>query len=186
MPDLELQGHARPVSSSQGKEPQVPHTMQLIILPALPPEGEDQQVKYRHIFKDIYLHRNMIVDKEVIDMCYGISIYFEWKNHIRQTLTVLIYMMDRMGGKQIRNWVIQSKLEKKVIIDQNIRDAGYHFIRENGPRTNNTNQFMEWTTIQIRPSGRSRTGKKARSSPFCKTICEDDKMPRAWNTGLSY
>ncbi|CAE7240867.1 unnamed protein product [Symbiodinium sp. CCMP2592] len=113
-------------------EPQVSYTMQLIILPATPPE--DQR-------------------SEAIKMCDGISMRFEWGTHTRQALIGLTYMLDNMGGMQIRNWVIQPKFEKKLTVDQTARDAGYRFIKEHGPKTNNANQFMEWTDNQIHTVG---------------------------------
>ena len=119
------------------KEPQVPYTMQLIILTALPPDDvpADTSETYVHVFKHVYLHKNKVIAKECMNMCYGIA------------------MMDRMGGKQIRNWILQPKFEKKVPMDQSASDAGYRFIRENGPESNNRNQFMEWTDTQIHTAG---------------------------------
>ena len=134
-------------------EPQVPYIMQIVILPATPPEGGDPNSKYVHIFKHVYLHRTKIHAGEAVKMCYGISMRFEWGTHTRQALVGLTYMLDKMGGMQIRNWVIQPKFEKRVTVDQSARDAGYRFIKDHGPKTNNANQFMEWTDNQIHTPG---------------------------------
>ena len=41
----------------------------------------------------------------------------------------------------------------KMAPDAKARQAGYHFIRDHGPRCNNQNQFMEWTDDQIHTPG---------------------------------
>ncbi|CAE7034963.1 GIP [Symbiodinium sp. CCMP2592] len=84
------------------QEPQVSYTMQLIILPATPPEGEDPNSKYVHILKHVYLQRNKINASEAIKMCYGISMRFEWGTHTRQALIGLTYMLDKMGDAGYR------------------------------------------------------------------------------------
>ena len=136
-------------------EPKVPYTMQIVILPASPPEdaAADDDGTYIHVFKHVYLHRNKMTARECIDMCYGIALRFEWGTHTRAALMALNYMIDGMGGKQIRYWFVQPKFEKKVTVDQSARDAGYKFIRDMGPRANNLNQFMEWTDTQIHTVG---------------------------------
>ncbi|CAE7830488.1 unnamed protein product [Symbiodinium necroappetens] len=62
-------------------------------------------------------------------------------------------MMDRMGGRQLRHWIIKPRFEKKLTIDQQQREEGYQFIRDFGPKANNCNQFMEWTDEQIHTPG---------------------------------
>ena len=68
-------------------------------------------------------------------------------------LLAMNYMLDKMGDMQIRHWVVQPKFTKKQTIDSAARNAGYQFIRDKGPRSNNRNQFMEWTDEQIHPPG---------------------------------
>ena len=63
------------------------------------------------------------------------------------------YMLDLMGGRQIRHWVVQPKFPKKQTMDSAARSAGYQFIRDKGPKSNNRNQFMEWTDEQIHTPG---------------------------------
>ncbi|OLP77444.1 hypothetical protein AK812_SmicGene42497 [Symbiodinium microadriaticum] len=135
------------------QEPKMSYTMQIIILPATPPAGEDPNSKYVHILKHVYLHRNKINASEAIKMCHGIPMRFEWGTHTRQALIGLTYMLDKLGGMQIRNWVTQPKFGKRVTVDQSARDAGYRFIKDHGPKTNNANQFMEWTDNQIHTAG---------------------------------
>ena len=68
-------------------------------------------------------------------------------------LLAMNYMLDLMGGMKIRHWVVQPKLTKKQTIDNAARSAGYQFIRDKGPKSNNKNQFMEWTDEQIHTAG---------------------------------
>ena len=68
-------------------------------------------------------------------------------------LLAMNYMLDLMGGMQIRHWVVQPKFTKKQTIDNAARSAGYQFIRDKGPKSNNKNQFMEWTDEQIHTAG---------------------------------
>ena len=135
--------------------PKVPYTVQMIILPASPPPDCDPATtdSYVHIFKHVYLHRNKANAKDCIDMCFGLALKFDWGTHTRLALMALTYMMDKMGGKQIRDWVVQPKFEKKATIDEDARKAGYRFIREHGLQANNVNQFMEWTDTKIHEAG---------------------------------
>ena len=135
------------------KEPPVPYTMQVIIQSTQPPPDGDAHGTYFHIFKHIYLHRNKIPAKDCVEMCQGNPLRFDWGSQTRLALMGLNYMLDKMGGKQLRHWVIKPKYEKKITVDQQAREEGYKFIREFGPRSNNRNQFMEWTDEQIHLAG---------------------------------
>ena len=101
-------------------EPKVPYTMQLVILPATKPEDapNDDDGRYIHVFKHVYLHRNKLYAKECIDMCCGLALRFEWGTQTRPALMALNYMIDSMGGKQIRHWISQPKFQKKLTVDQ--------------------------------------------------------------------
>ena len=101
------------------------------------------------------MHRNKITAKECMKMCYGIALKFDWGTHNSQGLIRLAYMMDRMGGKLIGNCILQPKFEKKVTIDRSARDAGYRFIRENGPKSNNRLGSVSpdpWSILVFGPS----------------------------------
>ena len=49
-------------------------------------------------------------------------------------------MLDKMGGKQLRFWVIKAEFEKKITVDQQAREEGYKFTRELGPRATRRQQ----------------------------------------------
>ena len=85
--------------------------------------------------------------------CHGFPVRFEWGSQTRLALTGLNFMLDRIGGIHVRLWSIAPKFEKKLAPDAHARQAGYHFIRDHGPRSNNRNQFMEWTDDQIHTPG---------------------------------
>ena len=135
------------------KEPTVPYTMQIIIQSAQPPADGDAHGYYVHIFKHVYLHRNKVPGLDCVDMCYGNPLRFDWGHQTRAALMGLNFMLDKMGGKQLRFWVIKPKYEKRITVDQQAREEGYKFIREFGPRANNRNQFMEWTDEQVNTPG---------------------------------
>ena len=142
-----------PPPFSLKKEPSVPYTLQIIIQSAAPPPKGDPNGAYVHIFKHVYLHRNKVSASECVQMCWSNPLRFDWGNQPRVALMALNFMLDKMGGKQVRFWLIKPKYEKKVSLDQQAREDGYKFIREFGPRTNNRNQFMEWTYEQINTPG---------------------------------
>ena len=135
------------------KEPSVPYTMQIIIQSSEPPAGGDPNGSYFHIFKHVYLHRNKLTAADCVAMCHGTSLRFEWGHRTRVALMGLNFMMDKMGGKQLRFWVLKPKYEKKITVDQQAREEGYKFIRDFGPKANNRNQFMEWTDEHINMPG---------------------------------
>ena len=127
-------------------EPNVPYSIQIIVRPALRPP--DQEKKYFDILKHIYLHRNKVFSKDILTYCHGHALRFDWGQQVRTGLMAFNYMFDRVGGMQIRLWTIAPKFEKK-----HAREEGYKFIRDHGPRSNNKNQFMEWTDEQVHMPG---------------------------------
>ena len=132
-------------------EPKVPYSMQFVIVPSYLPPDEDHA--YVDIFKHVYLHKNKVSSNECISCCQGIPVRFDWGSQVRAGLSGMNYMLDRVGGMQVRLWTIQPKFEKKMTLDQNAREVGYQFIRDHGPRSNNRNQFMEWTDEQVHLAG---------------------------------
>ena len=87
------------------------------------------------------------------EACRGVAHWWDHGRHFRVGLLAMKYMLDLMGGMQIRHWVVQPKFTKKQTIDNAARSAGYQFIRDKGPKSNNKNQFMEWTDEQIHTAG---------------------------------
>lgn len=114
--------------------------MQLVIVPSFLPPDEDHA--YVEIFKNVYLHKNKVPSNECMSFCHGIAVRFDCGSQVRLGLTGMNYMLVRL-------WTFQPKFEKKMVLDQTARQAGYQFIRDHGPRSNNRNQFMEWTGEQV-------------------------------------
>ena len=133
------------------KEPTVPYSLQIVVLPAAFPPN--QEVKFVNIVKHVYLYRNKLTSKECLETCQGSAFKFDWGQHVRVALMALNYMMDRMGGMQLRLWTIKPKFEKKATLDQQARELGYRFICEKGPRSKNKSQVMEWTDEQVNTPG---------------------------------
>ena len=132
-------------------EPTVPYSMQIIVVPSVMPP--DATGKYFHVFKHIYLHKNKLWSKDCMSLCHGSPLKFDWLRQPRLGLMALNHMLDRVGGMQVRIWSISPKFEKKTTLDQSVRQEGYKFIRDFGPRSNNRNQFMEWADEQIHTPG---------------------------------
>ena len=142
-----------PAPFGLAKLPNVPFTVQLIILPSEVPENGDRHATCFHIFKHVYLHRNKASARDCVAACLGNPMRLEWGSSPRLGLAAPNYMMDRMGGGQLRHWIIKPRFEKKLTIDQQQRAEGYQFIRDFGPKANNRNQFVEWTDEQIHMPG---------------------------------
>ena len=94
-------------------------------------------------------------------------------------LLAMNYMFDLMGGMQMRHWVVQPKFTKKQTIDNAARSAGYQFIRDKGPKSNNKNQFMELTDEQIHTAGSPlKIGMKEKSLQPGRTFLEPQGLRR--------
>ena len=135
------------------KEPTVPHYTQIVILPSTSPQQQASEDKRVRIIKHVYLNKNKIFSKDCMDMCFGQPMKINWGNFSRNGLVAFNYLLDNMRGKQCRHWMVSPKFEKKATSEQAGRDAGYRFIGDRGPRSNNKNQFMEWTDEHINLAG---------------------------------
>ena len=145
--------HNLPEPFSLKSDLPVPILMQIVIVPTTPVENADPQAKYVNIVKHIYLHKNKLPISMCVESCRGVTHKWDYGKHFRVGLLAMNYMLDMMGGMQVRHWVIQPKFSKKQTLDTQARTEGYRFIREKGPRSNNRNQFMEWTDEHIHTAG---------------------------------
>lgn len=60
------------------------------------------------------------------------------------------HMMDLLGGFQVRYWQVVAKgLAKTSAMTTTARAVGFKFIKEEGPKANNGNQFVEWTEHHV-------------------------------------
>lgn len=103
-----------PAPFSLDGAPPVPFVTQIMLLRVAPPEdADDPDATYVHILKHVYLHKNKIAAQVCINLCRGICHKFVRGNNFRAGLLAANYMMDQMGGFQVRFWTIQAKMQKK-------------------------------------------------------------------------
>ena len=166
------------------KEPSVPYTMQIIIQSSEPPAGGDPNGSYFHVFKHVYLHRNKLTAADCVAMCHGTSLRFEWGHHTRVALTGLNFMMDKMGGKQLRFWVLKPKYEKKSLWtnrpEKKATSSSGTLAQRPIIATNSWSGRMNTSTCL---GARSRVGQRGRSRKHCTITCAAGRMRSRWNTG---
>ena len=101
--------------------------MQFIIVPCSPPDDAEPGQEYATIVKHIYLHKTKIAVTLCMNACAGVCYKIEYGRYFRAGLSALNYMFDRMGGMQVRHWVLQAKAGKKPTQDNMARNEGYRF-----------------------------------------------------------
>ena len=99
-------------------ELQVPHIMQIVIQFAQPPSDGDTNGAYFHILKHAYLYRNNFLAPDCVDMCGGNPLRLDRRHPTKLALASPNFMLDKMGGKQLRLWLTKPEFEKKVTADQ--------------------------------------------------------------------
>ena len=135
--------------------------MQIIMVHVEPPdEADDPNAHYVPILKHVYLYKNKISSNICVQLCRGVCHRFDWGNNFRVGLLAANYMLDQVGGFQVRFSAIQAKVPKRNTQDAIAREQGYKFIREKGPRSNNRNQFMGGRTKRFTPKAVPSTGGK--------------------------
>eukprot|EP00959_Pyramimonas_sp_CCMP1952_P013458 283857-Pyramimonas_sp.AAC.1 len=116
--------------------------MQLHILPK-DANGEQHALKYVRFDNKVQTD----IAKDIFVAGRAPTIHWGSSADTKTPLKLFHYMMDRLGGVQIRHWV-QPPAAAAVGgggYDKEKRRAGYRLIKEFGPRANNRNQFAEWT-----------------------------------------
>ncbi|CAK0808270.1 unnamed protein product [Prorocentrum cordatum] len=138
---------ALPAPFKPNKDPgELAFTMQLYILPK---EGNGHQfvLKYARFQDKVRTD----IAKEIFVAGRALTIHWGSSADNNAPLKLFYYMMDRLGGVQIRHWAQPSVVATVGggNYDKGKRKAGFRFIEEFGPRANNRNQFVEWTDEQI-------------------------------------
>ena len=122
--------------------PTTPYTMQLCILPH---DGNTTLVLKHVNFNGVKV--NAVLVKS---MCIGQPCVLDYGKHLRIGGAAFNHMLDQLGGFQIRYWTLAPKgTPKSSIISAEARRAGFEFIRKFGPKSNNENQFVEWTEHHV-------------------------------------
>ncbi|CAK0862483.1 unnamed protein product, partial [Prorocentrum cordatum] len=138
---------ALPAPFKPNKDPgELAFTMQLYILPK---EGNGHQfvLKYARFQDKVRTD----IAKEIFVAGRALTIHWGSSADNNTPLKLFYYMMDRLGGVQIRHWAQPSVVAAVGggNYDKGKRKAGFRFIEEFGPRANNRNQFVEWTDEKI-------------------------------------
>ena len=127
------------------EEPSIPYTMQLIIHK----EDDDTHTVLKHL---IFAPNKMHVTA-IKRFCYGQAMQISYGKNFQTGSVAVQYMMERLGGFQVRYYTLTPKAVAKTHPDRDVRKKGYTFIRERGPKANNLNQFVEWTDEWINAEG---------------------------------
>ncbi|CAK0820171.1 unnamed protein product [Prorocentrum cordatum] len=138
---------ALPAPFKPNKDPgEIAFTMQLCILPK-DANGEQYALKYVRFDN----RARADIAKDIFVAGRALTIHWGSSADTKTPLKLFHYMMDRLGGVQIRHWVQPSvpAAAGGGGYDREKRRAGYRFIEEFGPRANNRNQFARWTDEQI-------------------------------------
>ena len=107
------------------EEPSIPYTMQLIILK----EDDDTHTVLKHL---IFAPNKMHVTA-IKRFCYGQAMQISYGKNFQTGSVAVQYMMERLGGFQVRYYTLTPKAVAKTHPDRDVRKKGYTFIRERGP-----------------------------------------------------
>ncbi|CAK0882404.1 unnamed protein product [Prorocentrum cordatum] len=138
---------ALPPPFKPNKDPgEIAFTMQLYILPK-DPNGDQHVLKYVRFQDKVRTD----IAKEIFVAGTALSVHWGNSKDIRTPLKLFLYMMERLGGVQIRHWAQPSVVAAIAGggYDKGKRTAGFRFIEEYGPKANKRNQFVEWTDEMI-------------------------------------
>ncbi|CAK0862811.1 unnamed protein product [Prorocentrum cordatum] len=118
---------------------EIAFTMQLHILPK---DANGEQ----HALKNVRFDNKVRTDiaKDIFVAGRALTIHWESSADTKTPLKLFHYVVDRLGGVQIRHWVRPSAAAAVGGggCDEEKRRAGYRFIEEFGPRANNRNQLI--------------------------------------------
>ena len=138
-----------PPFKPKDKYPGFPYTMDVVI---------DKQENGRYnIFKWIYFEDAPPSSRVVPYLVYGEPHHLCRTKAAYRIKKTVHYLMTKMNGLKVFNqgWQHEKTTTKTrgQSMTEDQRAAGYKFIREKGPRSNNSNQFMEWTDKWVHREG---------------------------------
>ncbi|CAK0892132.1 unnamed protein product, partial [Prorocentrum cordatum] len=84
---------------------------------------------------------------DILKMRRGTGLIWRYGNQFRVGRLAVQYMLKKVEGYQLRYHTVVAKPGKgasRKTAEWELKAAGYKFIREKGPRTNNANQFVEF------------------------------------------
>ena len=143
-------------------EPACPYYLQLFIITdtktsevaaghgeAAPPPVVEQ---VSHILKMVTLSPNKLHVNIVKKLCYGQALQVDYGKQFRVGTMALEYMLNEIGGFQSRLCIFSPKHQKqakKEKPDKLKLIMGFRYIKERGPTSNNDNEFVEWTELEV-------------------------------------
>ena len=120
---------------------------QIVVIPDEDNPGAHTVIKMVHFPGRV--HRSQLQNAIRSDLCIGDMTKVPSLNRFHSIMQLLF---RDLGGHQIvtKEVVVKpgGRSNKKLKTNEE-HDAGFAFIRENGPRSNNRNQFVEWTEKHI-------------------------------------
>ncbi|CAK0823725.1 unnamed protein product, partial [Prorocentrum cordatum] len=128
-----------PEPFSLKREPAGQYSTQLFIIKK--PDGKHD------ILKDVSLLSAKTRTDTCMQMCRGTCLIWRYGNQYRIGRLAVQYTLEKLEGFQLRYHTVVAKPGKgppRKTAERELKAAGYKFIREKGPRSNNANQFMEF------------------------------------------
>ncbi|CAK0804558.1 unnamed protein product, partial [Prorocentrum cordatum] len=128
-----------PEPFSLKREPAGQYSTKLFIIKK--PDGKHD------ILKDVSLLSAKTRTDTCMQMCRGACLIWRYGNQYRIGRLAVQYMLEKLEGFQLRYHTVVAKPGKgpsRKTAERGLKAAGYKFIREKGPRSNNANQFMEF------------------------------------------
>lgn len=115
-------------------------------------DPKDKHCKKHHILKHIIFQKDMknrnknrVHVEAVASYCHGMPMIMDLGNKNGNGSLALQYMLEKLVGYQPRYFIVQQRAETKgKALTTDMCKAGYEFIRNRGPKSNNKSQFMEW------------------------------------------
>lgn len=120
-------------------EPMVPCYMEIFVIQK---EGGTTDI-VKHVAFDGM--QKLSIGK-VKDMCSGVCMKIVY---VRNGSKALQYMLEQLGGFQVRYYMLVPSKAPKVNKDADALKDGFAYIKECGPKGNLDNEFVKWAEIEI-------------------------------------
>ena len=103
-----------------------------------------------HRFVKILTFQDRLAVPLIKPHCHGKLMFLDYGNRFKQGMSLFHQSLDSVKGWGIVNYMLQpaSKATGPLKNEASLQ-AGFDFIRENGPRSNCNNRQTEWTEIEI-------------------------------------
>ncbi|CAK0884696.1 unnamed protein product [Prorocentrum cordatum] len=83
-------------------------------------------------------------------MCHGTGVVYQYGNQYRAGRNAICYLLEKLGGLQIRFSTLTATAKPaKRATEWDKKQEGHRYIEKKGPKSNNSNQFMEFADKEI-------------------------------------